>query len=337
VGWPSQVHGVAEQFWILVEDVDQEVVLHHEPFLLRKKFAGEEHIVNFVVPVYEPLPPAYYIKVVSDRWLHSGTTLPVSFKVRFLERRLVAGFGAGHATQRCTDAASAKAASAPPHAQHLILPEKVPPHTELLDLQPLPITALRNPQYEAIYRSRYPHFNPVQTQVFNSLYNTDDNVFVGARAGCGKTVCAEFALLRLWNQNENGRCVVIEPYKAVVEERLADWKAKFAPLGKAMAALTGETTADLKILERNSVVICTPAQWDMLSRRWKQRKNVQNVDLFIVDEMHLIGGTVVRRRGCALSCKGSRGWGSIVGRLTPGSSLGCPNTAWAPPHAARAP
>ena len=77
----AQVHGVAEQFWILVEDVDQEVVLHHEPFLLRKKFAGEEHIVNFVVPVYEPLPPAYYIKVVSDRWLHSGTTLPVSFKV----------------------------------------------------------------------------------------------------------------------------------------------------------------------------------------------------------------------------------------------------------------
>ena len=28
----------------------------------------------------------------------------------------------------------------------------------------------------------------------------------------------------------------------------------------------------------------------MLSRRWKQRKNVQNVNLFIVDELHLIGG-----------------------------------------------
>jgi pre-mRNA-splicing helicase BRR2 len=28
----------------------------------------------------------------------------------------------------------------------------------------------------------------------------------------------------------------------------------------------------------------------MLSRRWKQRKNVQAVDLFIVDELHLIGG-----------------------------------------------
>lgn len=28
----------------------------------------------------------------------------------------------------------------------------------------------------------------------------------------------------------------------------------------------------------------------MLSRRWKQRKNVQAVSLFIVDELHLIGG-----------------------------------------------
>jgi pre-mRNA-splicing helicase BRR2 len=76
------VHGVGEQFWILVEDVDQETILHHEPFLLRKKFAAEEHHVTFVVPVYEPLPPTYFLKVVSDRWLHGGTTLPVSFKVR---------------------------------------------------------------------------------------------------------------------------------------------------------------------------------------------------------------------------------------------------------------
>lgn len=28
----------------------------------------------------------------------------------------------------------------------------------------------------------------------------------------------------------------------------------------------------------------------MLSRRWKQRKNVQNVALFIIDELHLVGG-----------------------------------------------
>ena len=28
----------------------------------------------------------------------------------------------------------------------------------------------------------------------------------------------------------------------------------------------------------------------MLSRRWKQRKNVQSVALFVADELHLLGG-----------------------------------------------
>ena len=61
-------------------------------------------------------------------------------------------------------------------------------------------------------------------------------------------------------------------------------------LGKKVVLLTGETSTDLKLLAKGNVVISTPEKWDVLSRRWKQRKNVQNVQLFIVDELHLIGG-----------------------------------------------
>ena len=49
--------------------------------------------------------------------------------------------------------------------RHLILPEKNVPPTELLDLQPLPVTALRNEQFERIYSDRISQFNPIQTQV----------------------------------------------------------------------------------------------------------------------------------------------------------------------------
>lgn len=48
--------------------------------------------------------------------------------------------------------------------RHLILPEKYPPPTELLDLQPLPVTALRNSAFEALYQNKFPFFNPIQTQ-----------------------------------------------------------------------------------------------------------------------------------------------------------------------------
>jgi len=47
--------------------------------------------------------------------------------------------------------------------RHLLLPEKYPPPTELLDLQPLPVSALRNPTFEVLYNEKFP-FNPIQTQ-----------------------------------------------------------------------------------------------------------------------------------------------------------------------------
>ena len=33
-----------------------------------------------VVPIFDPLPPHYFIKVLSDRWLQAEHTVPISFK-----------------------------------------------------------------------------------------------------------------------------------------------------------------------------------------------------------------------------------------------------------------
>ncbi|KAG7971339.1 hypothetical protein I3843_07G129200 [Carya illinoinensis] len=253
--WEDKVHGYVEPFWVIVEDNDGEYVLHHEYFMLKKQYIDEDHTLNFTVPIYEPLPPQYFIRVVSDRWLGSQTVLPVSFR-------------------------------------HLILPEKYPPPTELLDLQPLPVTALRNPSYEALYS--FKHFNPVQTQVFTVLYNTDDNVLVAAPTGSGKTICAEFAILRNHQKGPESvmRVVYIAPLEALAKERYRDWERKFGKDGIKMRVveLTGEATTDLKLLEKSQIIISTPEKWDALSRRWKQRKPVQQVSLFIIDELHLIGG-----------------------------------------------
>jgi len=49
-----------------------------------------------------------------------------------------------------------------------------------------PMSALRNPSYEALYQ-QFRHFiNPIQTQVFTVLYNSDDNVLVAAPTGSGR-------------------------------------------------------------------------------------------------------------------------------------------------------
>ena len=255
--WDDSVHGLAENFWILVEDCDGEDILFHDQFLLRKDFAiaeMNEHLVEFTVPITEPMPPNYFITILSDRWLQSETKLAVSF-------------------------------------EKLVLPEKFPAHTQLLDLQPLPIAALKRDDFKALY-PQWERFNKIQTQVHSSLFSTNDNVFVGAPTGTGKTVCAEFAILRHWSSPAKGRAVYIAPFQELVDQRLADWSERLSKIagGKQIVKLTGETTADLKILEKGDLILATPTQWDVLSRQWQRRKNVQTVQLFIADELHMLGG-----------------------------------------------
>lgn len=58
--------------------------------------------------------------------------------------------------------------------------------------------------------------------------------------------------------------------------RAQEWSKTFgAGLGLNVVMLTGESAADLKLLDKGNLICTTPDRWDMLSRRWKQRKNVQ--------------------------------------------------------------
>ncbi|ODM19801.1 Pre-mRNA-splicing factor brr2 [Aspergillus cristatus] len=255
--WDEAIHGYAQDFWILVEDCDGEDILFHDQFILRKDYAQSEvneHLVEFTVPITEPMPPNYFITLVSDRWMHAETKIAVSF-------------------------------------QKLILPERFPPHTPLLDMQRAPIKALKREDYQKLYPD-WQYFNKIQTQTFKSLFDSDDNVFIGSPTGSGKTVCAELALLRHWNQEDAGRVVYVAPFQELVDLRYADWEKRFSSLagGKNVVKLTGETTADLKLLEQADLVLATPTQWDVLSRQWRRRRNVQTVQLFIADELHMLGG-----------------------------------------------
>lgn len=248
----KDVHGQSLLFWLIVEDVDGERMLHHEPFMLQARNATVENHVNFTVAIQDPLPPQYFVKIVSDRWLHSEVVLPVSFR-------------------------------------HLILPQKFPPSTELLDLQPLPVAAFRNEAYERLFGD-FTVFNSIQTQTFTSLYESDSNVLVCAPSGAGKTVCAELAILRLFSNSPKAKCVYIAPKMEIVNTTFKCWHERLTEaLGVNVVKLTGEVTTDLNLLEMGDVILASSTHWDMLSRRWKQRKVIQNIDLFLFDEMHLIG------------------------------------------------
>ncbi|KAJ2829595.1 Pre-mRNA splicing [Coemansia erecta] len=271
--WADAVHGAAELFWITVEDADGELLLHSEQFVLKRAYAAAEHVTEFTCALTTPMPPHYFVCVTSDRWIGAETRLAVSFR-------------------------------------HLQLPDRALPPTELLDMQPLPASELRDAAFERAYAApesplHDSTFNAVQTQAFHALYRTDDSALVAASAGCGKTLCGELAMLRFFAQEAarahaegddfvRRRVVYIAPFTALVRERARDWRARLGALqgGKTFAVLSGDTAADLKRIENAHVVLSTPTAWDALSRRWRQRQRhgVRDIGLVIADELHWAGG-----------------------------------------------
>ena len=252
--WNDRHHGAMESYWIWVENSETSEIYHHEYFLLTRKKLHDEHELNFTIPLSDPLPSQIYVRAISDRWLGAETVSPISF-------------------------------------QHLIRPDTESVYTDLLDLQPLPVSALKNALLEEIYGQRFQFFNPMQTQIFHLLYHTAANVLLGSPTGSGKTIAAELAMWWAFREKPGSKVVYIAPMKALVRERVQDWKKRLTvPMGLKLVELTGDNTPDTRTIRDADIIITTPEKWDGISRSWQTRDYVRKVSLVIIDEIHLLGG-----------------------------------------------
>lgn len=252
--WNDRHHGRSESYWIWVENSETSEIYHHEYFILSRKKLYDEHELNFTIPLSDPLPSQIYVRAVSDRWLGAETVTPVSF-------------------------------------QHLIRPDTESVYTDLLNLQPLPIKALKNPLLEEIYGSRFQYFNPMQTQLFHCMYYTPANVLLGSPTGSGKTIAAELAMWWAFREKPGSKVVYIAPMKALVRERVQDWGRRLTQqMGLKLVELTGDNTPDTRTIRDADIIVTTPEKWDGISRSWQTRSYVQQVSLVIIDEIHLLGG-----------------------------------------------
>eukprot|EP00984_Skeletonema_dohrnii_P009199 scaffold3511_cov144-Skeletonema_dohrnii-CCMP3373.AAC.8 len=280
--WSARYHGGAEGFWLWVEDSENNRTYHNEYVLFTKRNHPDSTKLELIIPVFDPLPQQYFIRIVSDSWVGVEHLIPVSFR-------------------------------------HVLLGGLSSPtfFTNLFDLTPLPVTALADPRYEQLYHNRFDSFNPIQTQLFHILYHTDKPVLLGAPTGSGKTTVAEIALLRMKKQNPKAKCVYIAPLKSLARERLKEWSKRLGapPLNWKVLELSGDTSHDSRALNNSDVLICTPEKWDLISRGWRGvsggfdsssasigKRFVREVGLLIIDEIHLLG----EERGAVLEAIVSR-------------------------------
>ncbi|XP_055901918.1 activating signal cointegrator 1 complex subunit 3 [Eupeodes corollae] len=252
--WNDRIHGkTSENFWLWIEDPETNFIYHSEFVQILRKTVinADKQNLTITVPLREPLPSQYFIRITSETWLGSKTVYPLSFK-------------------------------------NLLLPEHNPPLTELLPLQPLALTALKNKQYEKLYS--FSHFNPIQTQIFHNLYHTDNNILLGAPTGSGKTIVAEIAIFRAFEKNNRTKVVYMAPLKSLVKERINDWKIRFESYAnKNVVELTGDTCPDIQAIKNSQIIVTTPEKWDSISRSWRTREYVKDVSLIVIDEIHLLG------------------------------------------------
>ncbi|VEU23061.1 DEKNAAC104164 [Brettanomyces naardenensis] len=250
--WSYEYHGNIQFFWILVEESERSNILHSEKYILNKRALGSEHELDVSIPLSDPPPKQIVIRALSDTWMGCETTHAISF-------------------------------------QHLIKPYNETTQTKLLKLQPLPVSALHDPQIEAIYREKFSYFNPMQTMTFHTLYYSNSNVFVGSPTGSGKTVVAELAMWHAFRESPHSKIVYIAPMKALVRERVDDWKTRICDhTSHRIVELTGDSLPDAGEVREADIIVTTPEKFDGISRNWQTRKFVQNVSLVVMDEIHLL-------------------------------------------------
>ena len=138
------------------------------------------------------------------------------------------------------------------------------------------------------FRYNFKKFNPVQSAVL-PIRSKENNIVISAKTSAGKTIAAE---LVLDDTLARGRKVIyLSPFKALTEERHADWKARYA--GKNLVIMTGDYELSPELAEQlksADIILMTSEMLDSRTRKFNQERNdwMREVGLVVLDEAHIL-------------------------------------------------
>ncbi|KAF0975097.1 hypothetical protein FDP41_005850 [Naegleria fowleri] len=286
-----------------------------EPYDNTKNIMAKEIVpIDLVPPVEtqkkkarEDLNKQYQTKQQPSQHEPRKSIVPSNSNMRKEESRLAKN---QDKTQKVIASSFASKSVRPPRSNQTIIARSNQLNENSQNL--LPVSMVHH-SFKNLFGFRY--FNKLQSQCFHKIYETDDNVVISAPTGSGKSGCMEIGIVRLLEKyfkngkmTEPGRhkCVYIAPVKALVQEKLAEWKKKFTVLGIQVGELTGDSIqTDVSSLDKFDIIVTTPEKYDSLSRRWKDVNClafVKSTELILIDEVHLLN----EERGAVLEAIVSR-------------------------------
>ncbi|KAI1286661.1 Activating signal cointegrator 1 complex subunit 3 [Halotydeus destructor] len=142
--------------------------------------------------------------------------------------------------------------------------------------------------------------NQIQSIVFNTAYNTMENMLVCAPTGAGKTNIAMLTVAKVIKDHSSAegsvrkdkfKIIYVAPMKALASEMTDSFSRRLKPFNIKVRELTGDMQLTRQEIIDTQMIVTTPEKWDVVTRKSSEDTNahlIRLVRLLIIDEVHLL-------------------------------------------------
>ncbi|RPD67035.1 Sec63-domain-containing protein [Lentinus tigrinus ALCF2SS1-7] len=163
-------------------------------------------------------------------------------------------------------------------------------------------------ELDPLARSSFPGYtslNRIQSIVFPTAYQSNENMLVCAPTGAGKTDVAMLTVLRVIDQHSDRnassgnmaaavkrdkfKIIYVAPMKALAAEIVRKLGKRLKWLQIQVRELTGDMQLTKQEISETQIIVTTPEKWDVVTRKpTGEGELASKVKLLIIDEVHLL-------------------------------------------------
>lgn len=296
--WNDRFHGKMRQnfwLWVVDEEITQQIYYSERIKFSKEQVEKDQSrkvVVNIPLindtledgSIGQRVPSEFIVFVLSDEWIGCDYEFPIE-------------------------------------CRKITLPEEEVAYTKVpLNLNQLPLRALRNDLYASIFSSsdqafmssssrfsevssimNLSNFNTIQSQVFHQVYNCDKSLLVCGPPGSGKTLLADLAALRVFSAKNRTQArhkiFYITPLESLAHRKFRDWRERMGQnLRKQVAILNDYNLFDKNLFNQCDIAVASAEKFYLWLSRSESIEDLLRVSLVIVDDLHLLSD----HRGCHL-------------------------------------
>lgn len=153
------------------------------------------------------------------------------------------------------------------------------------------------PKYVQPVFEGFKTLNRIQSRLYKTALDSDENLLLCAPTGAGKTNVALLCMMREIGKhiNEDGtinaddfKIIYVAPMRSLVQEMVGNFGKRLASYNLTVSELTGDHQLTREQIAATQIIVCTPEKWDIITRKGGEKTFTNLVRLIIIDEIHLL-------------------------------------------------